>query len=105
MHPPQYCPHALDLQVRRRSIANDTATSKPASRFKNKHVSSKKTYKSKLVSQSQETPMISKTRHDDGGNGNPRFHETIRTTHRFVKNREYKKTYKSKHVTKSIRKH
>ena len=39
---------------------------------------------------SKETPMISKTRHDDSGNGNPRFHETIRTTHRLVKNREYK---------------
>ena len=40
---------------------------------------------------SKETPMISNIRHDDGGNGNPRFHDTIRTTHRFVKHREYKK--------------
>ena len=35
--------------------------------------------------------MISKTRHDDGGSGNRSFHEQNRTTHRFVKNREYKK--------------
>ena len=35
--------------------------------------------------------MISEARHDDGGIGNPRFHETIRTTHRLEKHREYKK--------------
>ena len=34
--------------------------------------------------------MTPKTRHDGGGNGNPRFHYKMRTTLRFVKNREYK---------------
>ena len=33
MHPPQYCPHVLDLQVRRRAIAIFTAKSKPSSKF------------------------------------------------------------------------
>ena len=34
MHPPPYCHHVLDLQVRKRPIADFIATSKPASRFK-----------------------------------------------------------------------
>ena len=64
-----------------------------------KPVSSTKTYKSNLVSQSKkETPMISKTRHDDGGSGNPRFHAKMRTTHRFVKIREYKKRHTNKNL-------
>ena len=46
--PQQYCPHVLDLQVRRRSIVNVTAKSKPASTVDLRTtVVSKKTYTSK----------------------------------------------------------
>ena len=48
MHPPQYCLHVLDLQVRRRTIVNVTAKSKPASTVDLRQtVGSTKTYKSK----------------------------------------------------------
>ena len=38
-----------------------------------------------------------KTRHDYGGSGNPRSHETNRTTHRIVKHREYKRRHTNPH--------
>ena len=77
MHPPQYCPHVLDLQVRRRAIAIFTAKSKTSSRFE-KHLTFKKDIQIQIGKPTQrETLMKSKTRHFDGGGRNPRVHGGI----------------------------
>ena len=91
MCPPQYCPHVLDFQKRKRAIANFTTKSQPSSKLETNRKSKKDIQNQIGKPKSWETALKSKTQHDDGGNGNPRFHETTRTTHRFVKNLEHKK--------------
>ena len=74
MHPPQYCPHVLDLQVTRRAIANLTAKSKPSSRFEKNRRFNKDILIQIGKPKYRETPMKSKARHVDGGSGNAHFH-------------------------------
>ena len=113
MHPPQYCPHVLDLQVRRRSMSNLTAKKKRRVDRPRKlevdlrqNVSSKKTYESKLVSQSKGKRLWYQK------------HGTMMVeagTHVFIRNivrhidlwkiSKTKKKYKSKSVTQSRGKH
>ena len=74
MHPPQYCPHVLDLPVKRRAIAISTAKFRPPSRFE-KHRRFQKDIQAQIGKPQQwETITKSKTRHVDGGGRNPRVH-------------------------------
>ena len=83
-----------------------TTKSTPSSRFE-KHRRFQKDIQIQMGKPKyRETPMKSKTRHVDGGSGNPRVHEKFVGTTGFVKHREFnKKTYKSKSVSQSRGKH
>ena len=73
MYPQQYCPHVFDLHVRRRAIANFTASSTPSNRFETNRRFIKDIQIKIVKPKYMESYMKSKPRHIDGGVGNLLF--------------------------------